>query len=278
MRIRPGCLAAACLVVFLAAAGASPVGARQLAGNDVHVTVRLVAAPPATDRPASAWLGLSFHMTDGWHIYWRNPGDAGGPPEVRWTLPPGLSAGPLRWPVPERVGVDGIVSYGYHGSVVLPVALQTAAAWPTAPFTVKAQVKWLACKDICVPGRAEVSLDLPERMAVAQAAGAATLRAAIERVPKPSPRGWRVSGAAGQDAFTLHLDTGRREAAADFFPSEPGQVAAGAPVKAAPREGGITLTVRKSEFLSQPVRTLKGVIVLPGGRAYDVEVPINDTP
>lgn len=272
MNTSPACLAAAGVAVCLFGGPAGATGQEPLPGT-AAVKVRVVAAPAARDRPLSAWLGLSFELADGWHLYWQNPGDSGGPPEARWTVPPGLTVGPLRWPVPERIVADGLVSYGYHGSVVLPLEIAAPGGWPGAAFAVKAQVKWLACRDICVPGKADVSLDLPARMAVPQAPGA-VIRRALDRVPRPAPKNWRVSGTAGANVFTIQIETGRPETAADFFPIAPGQVDAAVPVRSAPSQRGITILLRKSEFLSQPIRLLKGVVTLPGGRAYEIDVPI----
>jgi len=56
---------------------------------------------------------LAIHMrpAPGWHGYWLNPGDAGLPMDVQWQLPPGFSAGPLRYPVQTRLTVAGLMNY-----------------------------------------------------------------------------------------------------------------------------------------------------------------------
>jgi DsbC/DsbD-like thiol-disulfide interchange protein len=267
-------LAAACAGLLLcAAAPPAPTAGRDTA----PATVLLVAAPPGGGRAAPAWLALQFDLEPGWHIYWRNPGDSGGPPDVRWTLPAGLSAGPLRWPAPERIITAGIVNYGYHGRVLLPAELRPASAWPATPFTVRAQVKWLACRDICLPGKADVSLVLPAKMALPPSAGS-EIRAALERLPARMPPSWKASASDTKDAFVVEIDTGRRESAADFFPAHPAEIDAAASVRVAPRERGLTLTLRKSEFLSQLPRSLAGLLVMPGGRVYDIDLPLSHNP
>ena len=63
---------------------------------------QLVAEGPA---PPGGEVELAIHMrtNPGWHGYWLNPGDAGLPMDVKWQLPKGFSAGPLRYPVPTRL-------------------------------------------------------------------------------------------------------------------------------------------------------------------------------
>ena len=70
-------------------------------------------------RAGPSWWALLLSMDPDWHVYWKNPGDSGLPTTVDWDLPPGFTAGPLQWPVPERFESDGLVTYGYSGKVLL---------------------------------------------------------------------------------------------------------------------------------------------------------------
>ena len=120
----------------------------------------LVAEGPA---PAGGEIELAIHMrpAPGWHGYWLNPGDAGLPMDVQWHLPPGLSAGPLRYPVPTRLNVAGLMNYVYERDYAVLVRLKVpAGAAGTIP--IRADARWLACTDkICVPEQGQLSLDLP---------------------------------------------------------------------------------------------------------------------
>src|SRR5437016_3563708 len=90
-----------------------------------QASVELIAGAPTV--PATGgefWLGIRFQLRDKWHIYWRNPGDSGEPPSVRWHLPDGVRADDIEWPMPKRIPVGPLVSYGYEGDVVLPVRLR----------------------------------------------------------------------------------------------------------------------------------------------------------
>jgi len=170
--------------------------------------------------------------------------------------------------------MDGIVNYGYHDEVILPAELRApAAGWPAKPFGLTAHVKWVVCRDICLPGRAEVSIQLPTGRG-APAGSVEGLARAIARVPGPPPPTWRLTGSEDKDVFTVSIETGRPESTADFFPKAAGQVDASSEVKASPHPRGVTLTLRKSDFLGATVPSLEGVVVLSGGRAYEVTVPM----
>src|SRR5689334_24375255 len=97
----------------------------------------------------------------GWHGYWLNPGDAGLPMDVQWRLPKGFAAGSLRYPVPTRLTVAGLMNYVYERDYAVLVRLKVPAdATETTP--VRADASWLACTDkICVPEKGQLTLDLP---------------------------------------------------------------------------------------------------------------------
>ena len=107
-------------------------------------------------------VGILLKIAPGWHIYWKNPGDAGDPPRFTFKLPPGYSAGEVRFPLPTKFVQSGnIVGYGYKDS-----ALFTAIVTPpkdlspgTQPLGVK--VDWLCCQEVCTPGTSTLELTLP---------------------------------------------------------------------------------------------------------------------
>ena len=121
---------------------------------------QLVAEGPA---PAGGEVELAIvmHTNPGWHGYWLNPGDAGLPMTVKWHLPSGWSAGPLRYPVPTRLTIAGLMNYVYERDYAVLVQLKVPPG-ATGAMPIRAQANWLACTDkICVPESGELSLDLP---------------------------------------------------------------------------------------------------------------------
>jgi len=250
-----------------------------------YATVALVAAEDAVPAGRELWLGLRFVMDPGWHIYWVNPGDSGGPPTVKWTLPAGFAAGPFEWPAPERIGSPPMVNYGYHGEVTLPFKLTAPTSAPgSTPVTVAADLRYLICNNICVPGRAQLELRLPRAArtgagsAVVPAAGRAQIDAARARVPRPAPPSWRALARSEAGRFVLEIDTGRPEKGALFFPLEESQIDDGAAPDAAATPRGVRFALVHSAHMLKPPSVLRGVVTLSSGQSYVVEAPVSGGP
>lgn len=97
-------------------------------------------------------VAVEFTIAKGWHLYWLNPGDAGSPPEVKWTLPKGWSIDKLQFPVPQHVVEDGFESYAYYDTLTLYTEITSPSA-PKPDNLLDATIKWMVCKDICVAGK-----------------------------------------------------------------------------------------------------------------------------
>src|SRR4051794_20156734 len=141
---------------------------------------QLVAEGPA---PPGGEVELAIQMIPkpGWHGYWQNPGDAGLPMDVKWRLPKGFSAGPLRYPVPTRLTVADLMNYVYERDYAMLVRLKVPAD-AHGPVPIRAQARWLACTDkICVPEQGELTLDLPVGSGTPQQAQFDAWRQALPR-------------------------------------------------------------------------------------------------
>ena len=111
-----------------------------------------VAAPGQT-----IMAGVRLKMPEGWHSYWENPGDSGKATAIQWQLPGGITAGEIQWPVPVKHESEGFFTYVFHDEVVLRVPLTIGAGATPGPVSIRATVDWLECKELCRPGRVEVS-------------------------------------------------------------------------------------------------------------------------
>ncbi|HET9887458.1 MAG TPA: protein-disulfide reductase DsbD domain-containing protein, partial [bacterium] len=126
------------------------------------VTARLISDAAATAPGDTFLVGVEIKMEEGWHTYWENGGDAGLPTSIEWKLPPGFTAGPILWPVPHRYAEEGdIVTFGYEDRTLLLNEIYVAGDAPIAPASIHARVDWLQCKELCIPGGADVSMDIP---------------------------------------------------------------------------------------------------------------------
>src|SRR5277367_2244719 len=166
MRRRYARLSFSQVLVFAAALLLCVAGARADGTPIPHGTLELVAENQWVEAGHTAHLGLRFQLEKGWHVYWVNPGDSGEPPRVKWQLPAGVTAGEMEWPTPRRLGTATIVDFGYEDDVMLIVPLRAGAGVAAqGPGQGTAQpsagVKVLVCREMCIPGKAQVSLTLP---------------------------------------------------------------------------------------------------------------------
>jgi len=240
-----------------------------------HGTLEMVSDKSTISAGHEFTVGLQFKMEHGWHIYWVNPGDSGEPPRVTWQLPKGFTAGEIMWPAPRRMGASTIVNYVYDGDVLLMAPVRVSAEYATSPSDkLDAAVKFLICSEqMCMPGRAQVSLALTVK-AQGNTEGAAIFTAARARLPKRAPANWKISGHAEKDSFVIEIQAGRPIEQGSFFPLHESQIDNAAPQIVESRPSGLRLTLRKSAELAKPLANLKGVLELPDGEAYQVDVPL----
>lgn len=245
-----------------------------------HGTLELVAENQWIAAGHDFDLGLHFELENGWHIYWINPGDSGEPPRVKWQLPAGVTAGTLQWPTPRRLGTPSIVDFGYQDAVTLiaPMRVESSLA-SRQPVSIIAQLKVLVCREMCIPGNAQLSLTLPVK-SESPAPDARTrnlFTAARKSLPRPAPTNWKLNLDEQRHTFVLTANVGQEIRQADFFPLAESQISNTASQKLLPVAGGFRLTLQKSDQLLKPIERLKGVLVLSEGRSYLIVVRVSKT-
>jgi DsbC/DsbD-like thiol-disulfide interchange protein len=250
----------------------------QAAGAPIpHGTLELVTEKEWIAAGHSFNVALRFELEKGWHVYWVNPGDSGEPPRVAWDLPAGIKAGAIEWPAPRRLGTPTIVDYGYEDAVTLIVPMRADANLSSqTPVQIAANVKVLVCREMCIPGKAQVSLALPVKQQPPPANAQSTpfFIEARKAWPRPTPARWKFSIAQTNDSFVLTANLGHKITGATFFPLAESQISNAAPQTLVPTATGFTLTLRKSDQLLKPIARLEGVLVLAGEQAYSIDVPI----
>jgi DsbC/DsbD-like thiol-disulfide interchange protein len=212
-------LQSALLFIFLSLFTA-PIVTRGATGP--HGCVDLIAEETSIKPARPFWVGLHFQLERGWHIYWTNPGDSGEPPRLKWDLPAGFHASSIHWPLPSRFEDHSLVDFGYQNEVVLPVEITPPSTLGTGPEAqLSATVNWLVCRDVCVPGRAALTLTLSFRKETPgpPTPGHILFAKARAKLPRPVPNSWRVSANLDKREFLLSIETGKREAGATFFRS-----------------------------------------------------------
>jgi thiol:disulfide interchange protein DsbD len=267
------------LVVAIAAAGAGWWLFASRAGQAVvvvteHAEAELIAARGAVEPGKRLLVALRLKAKPGWHTYWRNPGDSGQPTSIEWQLPPGFTAGAIRWPVPQRLLIGPLANYGYEGETLLASEIGVPAD-AKGVAKLAARARWLVCNpEHCIPEHAEVALTLP-------AGGAAPGKwsAAFDAIhlPQALPGPWELS-ARRKGSHVLLEVIGTGETTLTFFPYEEGKVQHAARQALERTGAGIRLSIPVS---SQPVgefARLTGVLVTGGRHAFEIDVPVMPAP
>ena len=267
-------------IFFLLTAGLPALAVSSSADTD-HVHVQLL--PPEgvlyIGEPFTNEVGLYFKLEPGWHIYWKNPGDAGLPPRIQWTLPAGITAGPLLFPAPKLLALGPLMDYGYEGEVLFPLKIHVDNNVKATPVTLHAKVDWLVCRESCIPGKAELEIhrgvynQLYEILHFDEPLDSFFLHRdskSLPAIPKPLPASAKANFQPTPTGFRLSVETGRRETEATLFPAEQDILDNPAPQKFTATARGFTLDLKKDANLIANPKELKGVLELSGGRAYEI--------
>src|ERR1700758_3355923 len=132
------------------------LGHAQAAASAPHLSVQLIV-PPAQIYPNQNFTaGLYFKLEPGWHVYWINAGDSGEPPSIHWPPPAGITAYALQFPAPNRLPLGPLMDFGYENEVLFPFTVDVAKTAKLGPAVLHAKVDWLVCREVCIPGKAEL--------------------------------------------------------------------------------------------------------------------------
>ena len=254
-------LAAALVAAGATAALATPAPASPL------VRVELLAETQSIAAGRTFWIALRQEITPGWHTYWMNPGDAGEPPRIEWTLPAGFTAGEIQWPPPERIAAGPAMSYGYSREVVLPIAVTAPPGLgPGARVTLRGQASWIVCEKTCIPEEAAIALTLPVTATTPapDPRGAPLIAAARRAVPAPSP--WPASFVATPERVTFAIAArgldAQRVSEAWFYPARWGAIEHAAPQRWRIDDAGLTLEVARGPLPEAVAGPVEGVLVV----------------
>jgi thiol:disulfide interchange protein len=266
---------AAVVVMLLSGGAAVAAGPAVGASADVaHLRVQLVMPQAVIHAGGSADIGLYFKLEPGWHVYWKNAGDSGEPPKVRWTLPDGITTSELNFPAPKRLPLGPLMDFGYEDEVLFPATLTVASHVKQGKAPLHAKVDWLVCREVCIPGKAELEMTA----LVADASVKATIsgvdaeiyRRLLPHLPEALPANVSVVFGASTTGFKLAILTGKRETTAAFFPEQQNVIDNPAAQTVTPIEKGVVLDLKKDASLTVTPAQLAGVIELSDGRAYEI--------
>lgn len=254
----------ASLLTLFALAGVPAAAQPYDAGR---ATVELISEREVAMPGETVYLALDKTMDEGWHVYWRNAGDAGLPPQILWEQSPlgEVTEGTdFAWPLPRLLPVDEtIMDYGYDDRLTLPFAF-TVPEDASGPITFRGTADYLICKDVCIPETAPVRFTLEVGEAqVPDTGSAAKIADALARVPAPF-EGEAVAVPGEDGTLTLSMapaQAARFEGASlRFFPYEH-TIVHSAEQRISSGSEGASLTMT-AEPRAEPGETLDGVIAV----------------
>lgn len=263
-------------VLFVAFGAAFTARAASDSADAPHLHVQLVFRKAQLYPGGGDHGGLYFKLEPGWHVYWVNAGDSGEPPHIKWTLPAGITAGPLQFPAPQRLPLGPLMDFGYENEVVFPFKLEIAQSVKPGTAVLDAKVDWLVCREVCIPGKAE--LQITQKILAAAPAtgepdngpGVAIWKRLAVLLPDALPPSDTAVFQPTPTGFRLAVTTGQRETQAEFFPEDQDILSNPAPQTATPTATGLVLDLKKDSGLTTNPAQLKGVIELSGGRNYEI--------
>ena len=219
------------------------------------VTASLIADTAALVPGKPFEVGLLLEMAPRWHTYWEYAGDAGLPTSINWTLPEGFVAGPIQWPLPDRVIEPGEIEvYAYKDKVLLSTTIVPPAEIAEKFVTLRAKADWLVCEEICIPGSANLELSLPVG-SVAKEANEAIFSAFRKLLPVATPPPYELAWTRDAQHLSLKVGGLKDAKSVDLFPlPEKGQQVEH-PQNGPIENGTVTINLGNSE-------DLRGVLVV----------------
>ncbi len=231
--------------------------------RSTHASAELLQSSKGYQAGSPVEVALRLSIDEGWHTYWVNPGEAGMPLSVEWTLPDGWVAGPLLHPAPERFTTGGLSGFGYSGEVVIPVFL-TAAPEASGEVGIRAEVRWLTCSDAsCVAGEAVLEASWVEGV-VGPGKDADEIASALEMVPRPlKGAALHVEPLAERLRLELTLPGGLDPTGSRVFPVTAEVIDAAESIEFRADQGKWRAEVETGDYVSEPVEELE--LVITGG-------------
>jgi thiol:disulfide interchange protein/DsbC/DsbD-like thiol-disulfide interchange protein len=232
-----------------------------------NVKARLVSEVESVGPGQVFWVALELNIRDGWHTYWRNPGDSGQATSLAWQLPPGFTAGDIVWTTPHRFEIAPLVNYGYAKRAMHLVQITAPKDLKAGtPVALAAKANWLVCSDVCIPEGADLQLTMPVS---AQTGGidpkeSSLFTAARSELPsaQPAPTSARIQG--DQLVITLGKEWGATLSqikSLSFFPYDEGGIEYAIPQKLARTKDAVELSM-KVGYQPPKAGVIRGVLVV----------------
>jgi thiol:disulfide interchange protein len=234
-------------------------------GPHVHIDLVAESATPAPGGEVT--LALVETPDPGWHAYWQNPGDAGFPADAAWTLPQGVSAGALRYPVPHRLTIAGLMNYVYEAPFAPLVTVKVPAGLAAGTkLSIALRLKYLVCTNaVCVPEDAALTVSLTVGDGAIDPAARARFDGWRQKLPKPLGAQANYQVAGERVRIGIPFPAAAKADGAYFYPATDGAIDYAAP-QTVTRDGDRIVVETKAKA---PAGAIDGVLAA-GGMGFEV--------
>ncbi|APF19250.1 cytochrome c biogenesis protein transmembrane region [Caldithrix abyssi DSM 13497] len=252
--------------------------AQSLFDQPKHVQAQVYSEAAWATPGETIWLAIELTADEEWHFYYKNYGETGKPTEFFFDAPEGVQIGPVQWPYPEVISEEDITTFGYKGTqyFLVPVTLK-----PTVPagksITIKINVDWLECKEVCIPGSEELQITLPVKNEPPEVNEKYTQLFADARFKIPHPlTDWQMSASGDEQFYKIQLtppEWFKNDIQSMYFiPYDDGIIQYEAKQEFKKKGDSYLIVLKRSQQTESLVDTLKGVILAePGWRGQDSE-------
>src|SRR5215469_13605732 len=235
-----------------------PAWAQQYNGKEL-VKASLISDVDAI-RPGQQFrLGVLYRLEPGWHIYWKYSGDSGLPTKIEWRLPPGVKIHDLQWPLPVRDKEPGDLEvFDYTGETLLFATVEAPDPLPVGPIAIGAKTDWLVCQSLCIPGSAQLTLNLNSGTSSVSNATQIFDRYAAQ-VPRPLAKGVQAQFSRAGKNFEITVSGVSNGDAIDFYPVPPSDAVVGHVTR-----NGLKLSLPIGSE-TKPLDQMEGILVVGSG-------------
>ncbi len=173
------------------------------------------------------YAGVLFKLPEGWHTYWKNPGESGEAALIEWNLPEGYEKGKLNWPAPQKYEEGPLITYGHEDFLLLTKKITPPEYLePGSEEVLGADIKWYVCREMCIPRKDSDTISLKVKDAAAPEEE--KWRDYFEETRKMLPvkkEGWKFSAKSEGNEAVLVLETPSKNDSeriynSTFFPSQ----------------------------------------------------------
>jgi thiol:disulfide interchange protein len=255
---------------LLALAGAARADIPSPNDPGPHLAIRLVAESLQPAAGGTVTLALDTTPQPGWHGYWENPGDAGFPAKLDWTLPAGATVSPPRYPMPGTLLVAGLMNYVFEAPYAPLVTLNVPAGLaPGTAFPIKLHAQYLVCtREVCVPEQADLALALTGGDGVIAPTTRARFDGWRRALPRPLGAAATFQASDGKVRIAIPYPAVAPLDQGYFFPVTTGLIDYAAP-QSVTRDGD-RLVIETKAGGTGATGPLRGVLRVGAGQALDV--------